>query len=90
VTQAIHATKACDGGVVDDDSRALADHDRNDATGDKPRPFHVDVEHRVPLFFSELVGKAVRADAGIVEQDVDAPSPEVEARQSDFLRVMTV
>ena len=50
----------------------LADHDRNDAPRDQPGAFHIDVEHRVPGLFGELVGEAVGADAGVVEQDVDA------------------
>jgi hypothetical protein len=31
------------------------------------------IEHRIPLWLGQLVGEPVGADAGVVEEDVDAP-----------------
>ena len=39
---------------------------------DDPRALEVDVDHRVPLGLAQLVGEPVGADAGVVEQQVDA------------------
>ena len=72
VAQPVHAAQAGDRGVVDDDARLPADHVRDHATRDNPRALQVDVEHRVPLRLGQLVGEAVGADAGVVEQHVDA------------------
>ena len=52
--------------------RRGCDHVRDHAPRDEPRALEVDVEHRVPLVLGQLVRQPVGADAGVVEQHVDA------------------
>ena len=54
------------------DAALGGDHVRDHVAGDDPRALEVDVEHRVPLGLGQLVGEPVGADAGVVEQHVDA------------------
>ena len=51
--------------------RLRVDHDRDDATRHQPCTLQVDVDHGVPRLLGELVGEAVRADAGVVEEHID-------------------
>ena len=71
VRQAAHPAQAGDRRVVDDHAGLRLDHVRDHVPGDDPGALEVDVEHRVPLGLGQLVGEPVRADAGVVEQDVD-------------------
>ena len=52
--------------------RLRLDHVRDHVAPDDPRALEVDVDHRVPLGLAHLVGEPVGADAGVVEQQVDA------------------
>ena len=52
--------------------RLRRDHVRDHVAPDDPRALEVDVDHRVPLGLGQLVGEPVGADAGVVEQQVDA------------------
>ena len=73
VAEPVHAAQTRYGRVVDDDARSLPDHLRDDPPCDQPRALQVDVQHRVPLVLGQLVRAPVCTDAGVVEQDVDAP-----------------
>jgi hypothetical protein len=48
------------------------DHVRDHVAADDEGALEVDVEHRVPLLLRQLMGEAVGADAGVVEEEVDA------------------
>lgn len=71
VRESVHATQAGDGRVIDDDAGLTHDEVRYDVFGDDPCSLEVDVEHGIPGLFSEFVGEAVEADAGVIEEDVD-------------------
>ena len=73
VAQPVHTAQPRDRGVVDDHARLLPDHVRDHVAGDDPGALQVGVDHRVPLGLVELVGQAVGADPGVVEEDVDPP-----------------
>ncbi len=73
VAEPPHPAQPGDGRVVDDHPRALAHHHGDHAARHQPGALQVDVHHRVPLVLAQLVGEAVGAYPGVVEEDVDAP-----------------
>ncbi len=87
VAEARHATQPRDGGIVDDDARALRDHERDDGAGYKPATFEIDVEHGVPGIFAEFMRQGIAADAGVVEENVEpAPSAANARRRRGLVR----
>src|SRR4051812_48716809 len=70
--EAIHAAETRNGGIINYHSRMLLDHDGNDSSANQPWPLEIDIQHGIPRFFAEFVGFAVKANAGVVKQNVDA------------------
>src|SRR3990172_2116446 len=73
MAEPVHAAQPGDRRVVDDDARALPHHYGDPAPGHKPGSLQVDVDHRVPRLFAELMGQAIGADPGVVEEEIDTP-----------------
>ncbi len=69
--KAPHAAEAGHRRVIDDHTPALFDHVGYDAARHNPGPFQVDVEHRVPRVFRQLVRQSIAADSCVVEQDIN-------------------
>src|SRR6202044_3233750 len=61
------------GGGVDDGAAVVAAHQRNRRLGTEDVAHQVDVEDLVPARRARLIDLLVFADAGIVDEDVEAP-----------------
>src|SRR6201999_2414209 len=73
----LQVAAACDdgthGGDVDDGAAFVAAHQRNRRLGTEDVAHQVDVEDLFPARRARLVDLLVFADAGIVDEDVEAP-----------------
>src|SRR6185436_2725124 len=64
-----------DGGDVDDGATLVAAHQRNGRLGTEDVAHQVDAEDLVPARRARLIDLLVFPDAGIVDEDVEAPEP---------------